>query len=416
MELDCLSNILLFSSPATVTKILTLSKTTNSLNTTHLWKSLHTQHYELTHSFKDRPRMINHLCEDKEKEAIANKKCFYCVNDNSAKSKILNKEYYELYKSHIIIYCNLSIIPHSSFIICPITGFNRCSVDNYKTPQVCVECVLWNEECEEISNYNGYWRTAYITTGKYLPLSLFYGKQTKDTITVRIAGKIFIMTLEREKADELLYKMSQSFGGIHRNKNHYSPPLSEKAQFKLFIKAHEDLAKSYNLPVQDPFTFDCSDNYRNRSNKYKCNGLILFQGHNGYLCDMNIETNKQVRLSTVIKEFEKRTKFSHVSLQLVSEITSSNKKYYIFDISNFCHSSYYENIAWIDMNKLTSTSKPKINIISTNTSFFSFMASQFYSKSPNTQSVQPSPVSNKDDDLLIQAYREYRKIRFLDFI
>lgn len=167
MNKDCLFNILLYSLPNTISKIVTSSTTYNTLTTNHLWKILHTRDYETPKLVSEIEILLRKICELQNRDILCND----CFQDTTSQLKILNKEYYQLYKSHNVFYDDIQL-NQSNFTIIGNYPYIKylCQLDNFTGNHVCVS-FTFNNKTKNIGNY--------------LPLYLFYNKKQEIKYTYK---------------------------------------------------------------------------------------------------------------------------------------------------------------------------------------------------------------------------------------
>lgn len=415
---DCLFNVFLYSSPKTITAILSLNKQANKLDNNHLWKSLHTRDYtppknirnnvlkklvkqqkktplpelqtdEITSLLKKLPKLQDYEIFEIIKMIPGypqhlTKDTFWCkyCQDKSCHSKILNKEFYQLYKSHKIFHVDITII-QKDFTIINHDGHYKylCQLDNYSGSHVCVPI-----------NYKTHLpNNLYL--GQYLPLNLFHGKKTGDQISVYIQKHLFVLTLIDSDIDKLLYNESCSFTNV----SIYTSDLDTKTQYDMFIQAHKDFADSHNFPIKHPLTFADSDGYRNELEEYKCNGILIFYDH--YVLYYHFPT--KITLTEAINQFTKCKN----RIKLIDEINFSIKE-----------TKYNKYFLHLSKDKSKTTSKNKHNMITLKYHIFKLVTTeQIYFNygshcCANMDNLKKYYHHKKEKELLKQSYEKYNKL------
>lgn len=383
MNNDCLFNILMYSSPKTITNSISLNKQINKLNNNHLWRSLHARDYtpskiarnnmlkklikkhkrtpfpnlpadEFTKILKKLPKLQDNEIVDVLlkipgfPQHITNDSlwCTYCSQDKLSYDKILNKEYYQLYKSHNIFNVDITII-QQDFIIIDHNSYYKfnCQVDNCSGSHVSVTIKYTTQLPNNL----------YI--GQYLPLNLFHGKKTGDQIPIYIRKHLFMLNLIDLDVDKLLYNLSCSFKNVFV----YDYPLPAISQYDMFIQAHKDFADSHNFPIKHPLTFINSEVYRNELEEYKCNGILIFYNYHV----LYYHFRSKITLTEAIDHFTKRTCLRETHLKLIDEIS--------FPIKETKYNKYFIHLP---KDKSKTTSKKKHNIITLKYQIFKLVATQ----------------------------------------
>lgn len=106
-----------------------------------------------------------------------------------------------------------------------------------------------------------------------IPCELFYGKKEGDIVNLSFMGKddkpitckLNINTQkykyrEQGRFEDLLYYLTQSFGGVC-DASYFSPPLHERSQRAMLLVNHEKYARSVSKCIVEPTRFRFSSSY-----------------------------------------------------------------------------------------------------------------------------------------------------------
>lgn len=166
-----------------------------------------------------------------------------------------------------ILHGNIYIIPNS-LQICDSVGEYPHDVENVRGPQVCFRGRITSEECD-----NWCWQRrkefAYEYIKDLFPVEMFMGKREGDTVELTLKGrKVVLKCLQlpceygRKKFEELLYDLTQSFGGVCPDFI-FEPPLSRDTQRVMFIANHKKYCESMGFEIKEPMDFRYYKTYTN---------------------------------------------------------------------------------------------------------------------------------------------------------
>jgi len=124
--------------------------------------------------------------------------------------------------------------------------------------QTCFQAWVTNNECENWKHYHKFSNPV----SERFPVALFVGKKEGDQVVLTIQGVPIVLTCrqlnykysENGCFEDLLYNLTQSFGGIC-SPSYFDPPLSKISQMSFIISAHENYARLSGFPIVEPSAF-----------------------------------------------------------------------------------------------------------------------------------------------------------------
>ena len=166
---------------------------------------------------------------------------------------------------------DIFIVPNS-LQICDDHGDYCYSVNNCKGLQVCLNGWLTNDKCDNWCSHC-YEKFGGKSVRDKFPVELFMGKREGDTIEVSVDDIKMILTCRQLpyrysnggtiKFEDRLYDLTQSFGGVCREK-YFNPPLHERSQRSMIIANHERYARLLGLPLIEPTKFRYIEGFTNQ--------------------------------------------------------------------------------------------------------------------------------------------------------
>lgn len=166
-----------------------------------------------------------------------------------------------------VLYGDIFVIPNS-LQICDDNGLYGYAVEDVNGLQVCFEGWITNDECDNWSCHH-YDKIGDNFSNK-IPVELFMGKKEGDTVNMTIHGKQVVVTCRQKEYrysknafENVLYNLTKSFGGVCAS-SYFSPPLCERSQMAMILSTHEKYARSLNMPIVEPNTFNYSKSYINQ--------------------------------------------------------------------------------------------------------------------------------------------------------
>jgi hypothetical protein len=170
------------------------------------------------------------------------------------------------------LYGDIFIVPNS-LQVCDFYKFDDYGydVENVSGLQVCFEGWIINDECKNWSRYcYKEFESSHICDR--FPVKLFMGKHEGDTVEVTIRGrKVVLFCLQtphrygERKFEEVLYDLTQSFGGICAP-CYYKPPLCENSQYAILLANHEKYSRSMGFQIKEPTCFRYLTDYTEKCN------------------------------------------------------------------------------------------------------------------------------------------------------
>ncbi|XWV26617.1 putative orfan [Tupanvirus soda lake] len=166
------------------------------------------------------------------------------------------------------LYGDIFIVPNS-LQVCDNTGSYAYTVENTKGLQVCFEGWMTNEECKNWSAHH-YEKFDGAVVSDRFPVELFMGKREGDIVEMVISGKKCALRCAQlpyrygsngtVKFEDLLYDLTQSFGGVC-SQTYFAPPLHERSQHAMLLANHERYARSIGRDSVEPTKFRYVDSY-----------------------------------------------------------------------------------------------------------------------------------------------------------
>ena len=156
------------------------------------------------------------------------------------------------------LYADIFMYPNS-LQVCEDFGLYGYNVQNTTGLQVCFESWITDSECD---NWGRHKHPKVGSFSDRIPVSLFLGKREGDQVELQINGYKIIVTLAQSKYryarygkfEDLLYDLTQSFGGICSS-SYFTPTLDKKSQVNILYENHKAYSQSLGFDVINPEQF-----------------------------------------------------------------------------------------------------------------------------------------------------------------